>query len=261
MPHSMHFPILTRLGLSSGEALIYELLLETGRKRARDLITPSGLGRCNVYNFLVQLEAKGLITAIKGKQKLYEAAPPAKLQELIDNQIREVKQLEKDYTSILNSFSSLYNLSTGKPAVEIFEGYDGWDKVLEGTLESKTEICAYVDISVIVDDLAKRNVIYLKKRIAKKIPKKIIVNDTSETRKFFNDQNTPFTSVGFLKNFTSKLSTSFQMYDNTIIYFSDAENKKISMVIRDPLIFKTHQDHFNYLWSLADVVDYAAINS
>ncbi|KKT68938.1 MAG: hypothetical protein UW63_C0065G0004 [Candidatus Uhrbacteria bacterium GW2011_GWF2_44_350] len=238
--------------------LVYELLLETGRQKARDLVSPSGLGRGNVYNILLQLEAKGLIFSIKGKQTVYEAAPPAKLQDLVEAKIRSAKQLETDYSTALSSLSSIYNLSTGRPAVQVYEGLEGWEKVLEDTLESKTEICAYLDTTIITDDLAKINARYLKKRVRSEVQKNILIIDTPETRKFFSEQNTPFTKVGFIKNFPAVFSSSMQLYDNTVIYFSQTENKKISLVIKDPLIYKTHRDQFNWIWSQAEVVDYAA---
>lgn len=260
MSHEIHFPILTRLGLSGGEIQIYELLLENGRQKARDLVIPSGLGRGNVYNILLQLEAKGLVFSIKGKQTIYEAAPPDKLQTLVDNQIMTAKQLETDYAAALSTLSSMYNLSTGRPTVQVFEGLDGWEKVLEGTLESKTEICAYLDTSLITDDLAKLNARYLKKRIHRGVQKNILIVDTPGTRKFFAEQNTPFTKVGFIKNFPAVFGSSMQLCDNAVVYFSNTENKKISLVIKDPLIYKTHRDQFYWLWSQAEVVDYAALD-
>ena len=201
MSHQIHFPILEKLGLSTGEVVIYELLLESGRSKARDLVVPSGLGRGNVYNILLQLEAKGLVLTVQGNKTLYEAVEPSHLQGLVDSQLRSVKELQASFSNALDGLASMYNLSTGKPTVQVFEGLEGLEKSIEDSLQSKTEICSFIDVKSLTGELAAINVQYVKKRINKKIQKNILVADTSETREFFAKQNTPFTKVGFIKGY------------------------------------------------------------
>lgn len=257
MEHKIHFPILEKLGLSAGEVLIYELLLESGRLKARDLVVPSGLGRGNVYNILLQLESKGLVLSVQGKQTLYEAVEPSKLQSLIDFKMQEVEDLRKNFQQAVLSLSSMYNLSTGRPTVRVFEGLVGWEKSNEETLISKTDICTYIDVTALVGELAEANRKYVSKRIKKKINKKILIEDTPETRAFFIKQNTPFTQVGFLEGYPTAFATAIQIYDNNVSYLTLNDNKKISIIITNPAIYQTHLAQFEWLWQMADKVDYS----
>lgn len=55
---SVHYPILTSLGLTENEAVLYQLLLELGPKPANELLKPSGLQRGNLYNTLTRLKER-----------------------------------------------------------------------------------------------------------------------------------------------------------------------------------------------------------
>ena len=190
MAHDIHFPILKKLGLSDGEVLIYELLLEMGRIKARNLIIPSGLGRGNVYNILTQLQAKGLVIPIEGKKTLYEAVDPSSLQKLIDQRMNRMRQTEAEFKEALSQMTSTFNLSTGRPAIQIFEGIEGAKKAIADSLTSKTEILTYLDIHAVTGPLAKANRAHVKQRIQKQIPKRILVADSPAARDFFLKQNT-----------------------------------------------------------------------
>lgn len=251
MAHSAHFPILIQLGLNESEALIYELLLEMGRKPAQDLVEPSALGRGNVYNILTSLKKKGLVTEIEGKKTVFEAAPPSKLATLLDRERSKIDQLSASFTGILPLLTSEYNLSTGKPTIQVFEGLDGAERAIFDSLESKTEILTYLDAaSLSIEKFAEVNKRYLKKRIEKQINKRILVEDSPITRAFFEKQNTPFTQVAFVPNFAARFNTAMEIYDGAVSYLTMSPERQISMLIRDKNIYDMHRAQFDFLWNL-----------
>ena len=260
MQHELHFPILKELGLSDNEALLYELLLESGAIKARDLVTKTGIGRGNVYNILKQLQSRGLVSAIEGKQLKYEAVDPSQLRNLLELRIQESKRLESDFAESLPLLASTFNLSTGRPTMQLFEGIDGAKKALYETLRSKTEILAYFDLDALKDGPgAAINKGYVQQRIAKKIPKRIIVADTSAARDFFEKQNTPYTTVAFIKGYLERHATALELYDDTVTYLTLADGKRISLLIKDANIYQMHKNQFEFLWGKAtEVIDYAA---
>ncbi|MCR4279020.1 MAG: hypothetical protein NUV81_03945 [bacterium] len=258
--NTLHFPILKEIGLSENEALIYELLVELGPNKASDLVDPSGIGRGNVYNVLQQLQAKGLVIVREGKFQIYEATDPSALESLLERKREEMKQTESAFSLALRDLNSHFNLSTGKPAIQIFEGLDGAKKALHQSLESKKEILTYVDIHAINGLAADINKGYLKKRIEKKIQKRLLVADVPEAHAFFENQKTPFTKVAFVKDYPEQFATAMEMYDNTVTYLTLNKEKNISVIIRDPSIYAFHKQQFEFLWNRASqIIDYAAL--
>lgn len=256
---NMHFPILKDLGLAENEALIYEILLELGPKKASNLVKPSQIARGNVYNVLMQLQTKGLVLVKEGKHQVYEAVDPAKLRDLLELKLKEAKRLEAAFADTLPSLNSTFNLSTGKPAIQIFEGIDGAKTALYDSLTSKTEILTYFDVSALRGPMASINKTYVRKRIEKKIDKRIIVADTEEARTFFDQQKTSYTRVAYLKEYPERHATGMEIYDDTISYLTLTDEKRISLLIKDQHMYEMHKQQFDFLWSLAtEVIDYAA---
>lgn len=259
MAHDIHFLILKDLGLSESEALIYELLLESGTAKAIDLVKKTGIGRGNVYNLLTQLQGKGLVISIEGKQLKYQAVDPAKLRDLLEMRLQQVKRLETDFDGALPLLASAFNLSTGRPAIQIFEGLEGAKRALYESLQSKTEILTYFDLESLKGPMAEINKGYVRRRIAKGIPKRIIVADSAAARDFFEKQDTPLTKVAFLKGYLERHATAMEAYDGMVSYLTLTGEKRISVLIKDANIYEMSKQQFEYLWSKAEtVIDYDA---
>lgn len=257
--HDIHYPILEKIGLSQGEALLFELLLEKGRSKASDLVEPSGLGRGNAYNILNSLREKGLVQVIEGKQQYYEAVDPSQLRKLLEAKVRETERLSAEFDEELNNLQSAFQLGIGKPAIELFEGVAGIEKAIFESLRSKTEILTYLDLRAITGDLAEINKRYLKERINKQIAKRIIVADNEESRAFFKGQNTPFTTVAFVNGFPTSFETALEIYDGAISHLTLTKNKKIAIILRDPSLYDFHKQKFEYVWKQAsEIKTYAA---
>ncbi len=259
MPHTIHYPILEKIGLSHGEALIFELLLEKGRSKASDLVESSGLGRGNAYNILNSLREKGLVQVVEGKQQMYQCVDPGQLRNILDLKVQETQRLSAEFHEDLGKLQSAFQLSTGKPTIELFEGVEGIEQAIFDTLNSKTEILTYVDVHAITDEMAQINKRYLRARIKKQVQKRLIVADTQEARAFFKDQNTPFTTVAFVPNFPAFFETALEIYDGAISHLTLSKEKKIAVILRDPSLYDFHRKQFEYTWQQAsEIKTYAA---
>lgn len=248
--HQLHFPILKRLGLSESEALVYELLLEVGESEARDLVEKSGLGRGNIYNILALLQEKGLILLIEGKKTKYQAADPSVLHKLLAVEMRKASQLESQFTEALPELSSIYNLSTGKPAIQIYEGLAGARKALWDSLDAKTEVLTYVDIAMVLrGPFRDINLDYVKERAKRKVAKRVIVADSPAAHEYFSNIQTPNTAVALVKGLQERHGTVIEIYDNTVSYITLTEGKRISLVVRDSNIYEANKQQFEYIWS------------
>ncbi|MFA6018122.1 MAG: helix-turn-helix domain-containing protein [Patescibacteria group bacterium] len=247
--------ILSRLGLAENEAKIYEILLLKGETKARDLLSDSGLSRGNVYNMLTSLTARGLIQVIEGKQQTYKVTDPTKLSSLVEERKRGIERLDAEFKETLPRMLSTFSLTTGRPTVRVFEGLEGAEDAIMDSLDAKQGICTYLDLSSLRGDFADANARYLKKRIAKQIPKRIIVPDSQEAHDFFEKQNTPFTTVVFVKDFPTGFQTAMEMYNDTVSYLTMTPEKVIAVLIADRAIASLEQRKFDFLWKMFEPKD------
>ena len=246
----MYTEILTKLGLSDNEAKMYELLLIKGESKASDLVSDSGLGRGNVYNLLTALVSMNLASVTAGKQQIYRAAEPTKLATLLESKRIETDRLAAEFKEELPKLTSTFNLTTGRPAIQVFEGLAGFEEVLADSLSAKGGIITFLDPAAVVGQIAEINKRYLKKRIAKKILKRLILPDVPASHAFISGQATPFTEVVFLKDFPAGFKTASEIYNNTVSYLTLNQERTISVLIEDPNIAALQRAQFEYLWKL-----------
>ncbi len=241
--------ILSRLGLAENEAKIYEILLLKGETKARDLLEDSGLSRGNVYNMLTSLTARGFIQVIEGKQQTYRVTDPTKLSSLVDERKRGIERLDAEFKETLPRMLSTFSLTTGRPTVRVFEGIEGIEEALNDSLLAKGEIRTYVDNAAVVGDVLTMNDRYVKRRLAKKMTKKMIVSDTPELRKLFSSLVNEFTLVAFVPQFPTTFQSAMEIYDDTVSYMTLTPEKMIAVLLTDPAIASLEKQKFDFLWN------------
>lgn len=241
--------ILSRLGLAENEAKIYEILLLKGETKARDLLEDSGLSRGNVYNMLTSLTARGFIQVIEGKQQTYRVTDPTKLSSLVEERKRGIERLDAEFKETLPRMLSTFSLTTGRPAVRVFGGIDGIEEALNDSLLAKGEIRTYVDNAAVIGDVLTINDRYVKRRLAKKIMKKMIVSDTPELRKLFSNLVNEFTLVAFIPKFPATFQSAMEIYDDTVSYMTLTPEKMIAVLMTDSAIASLEKQKFDFLWN------------
>jgi sugar-specific transcriptional regulator TrmB len=247
----MYEALLERLGLSENEAKIYEMLLFRGESKASDMVPESGLGRANVYNLLTSLVAKGLVTMTAGKQQRYRAAEPTKLTELLEAKRQDALRLEAEFKQELPKLTSTFQLTTGRPAIQVFEGYEGVEEVLFDGLSTLDEILAFVDVTGLTGEFQEINARYVKKRLKLGKVKKIIVCDSPQTRQLFASQDenyNHFTQILFVPEFPIGFKNTMEIYGNKITYITMRDEHQISVMIDDQYIANMHRQIFDFFW-------------
>ncbi len=246
---------LTQIGLNKEQALVYESLLATGLSPVRILAQNSGLKRSFAYKILDQLIALGLAEKreISGKVTLYFPTHPSKLKELIKKKNEEIQSAETSLNNVINKMISDFNLLSGKPNVQFFEGLEGIKKVIDDSLSSETEICSYIDNEAVNKYIPDLNQEYIKKRDQFKIIKKMISVDSTYIRERVKSFNKEITEVRVVRKDFS-FATVMQIYDNKISYLTLGENKTIGVIIESPEIYKMHKTLFEYTWETAEKI-------
>lgn len=91
---------LTAIGLTPGEAQIYELMLTTGALPAREIVKKTNLKRATIYHILDLLIARGLVNKNEtGSKTIFMPLSPSGLEEVVaakETEARRSKQILTD---------------------------------------------------------------------------------------------------------------------------------------------------------------------
>lgn len=242
---------LQQAGLNKEQAEIYEILIKNGPLKAGKISQKTTLKRGLVYKILDQLLDFGLIEKKEeaGKPTVFIPAHPLKLKELSEKREQKAKDAQLALSGILPSIVSDFNLVSGQPGIQFFEGVEGVKKISDDSLTAKTEILSYVDNEAVNKYIGNINQEYRLKRDKLKIKKRMITIDSEYIQKRKNEFDRQTTDIHLIESNEYPFSTIMQIYDNKISYITLDPKKMISVLIEDEHIVKMHKTLFEYMWS------------
>lgn len=243
--------LLTDLGLTSKEALVWEALLSGGKTNVPTLVKRTKLQRGTIHFVLKGLIAKGFVEKKgNGKATWFMPNHPQQLYSLLEEKEKILSQSRQTITAVIPTMIGEYNLALNKPGIRFYEGEEGVRQITEDSLTSKTEIYSYIDNEAVNKYIPKINIDYVKRRQKLQIKKRMITVDSKYIRErgqFFNPKITDVRVISGKYPF----STVMQIYDNKVSYLTLDENKMIGIIIEDPHIYKMHKTLFEYTWETA----------
>lgn len=111
--------ILSKIGLSEKQAIVYTTLLELGDVSMTELAKATKLKRPTVYLIIDELDILGLITMNqKGKKKIYGSVHPRRFSEILEFR-------KNQYQELLPELLARYGKESTKPKVRMQEGIEG----------------------------------------------------------------------------------------------------------------------------------------
>jgi len=247
--------LLVKSGLSSDQAKVYEILLRSGTMPASQVALQAGLKRGLGYKVIEQLLEMNLVVKIDNKVALFQAQHPSKIKEILQKKADELKVIEASISGTIGPMISDYNLASGKPNVQFFEGEDGVKKVLEDSLYSQEEILSYADITSIQKYIPKINEWYVEKREKKGVKKRGILLDTAESRKILAEYHNTVTDSRLIKLETPPFESIMQIYDGKISHITLSDKHMIGIIIEDRSIYEMQKALFNFTWPKADKIN------
>lgn len=242
---------LIQTGLTKDQSSVYEVLIKHGTMPASRIPRLTPISRPLAYKVLQELIILGLVEKQeeKGAVARFSPAHPLKLKELIEKKRLDAEDAKIALDGVLGKLLSDFNLTSGKPGVQFFEGNEGIRAILDDILTSKTEVCAYIDIAAVETELADVNTHFGLMRKKLGIKKKNIAIDTPENRKLVHQGYMgEFTEERLIPWSTPAFGTTIQIYDNKISYRTSA-TKKIGIIITDPHIYLMHKQLFEFVWN------------
>ncbi|MCX6769655.1 MAG: hypothetical protein NT051_03165 [Candidatus Micrarchaeota archaeon] len=164
------------LGLTANEAKLYLLLLKSGKAKATDLATRSGMHRRVVYDTLVQLEKKGMAgKAEVGGILTFTPSPPSSLLSFLDEK-RDA--MEKALPSLSRVFEAEKAASAS-----VMHGRQALKTLLEDILAKRADYCVYYGQMQIYDYLPRFMSIFNRKAHRLGIHSRRLLLDTPLARK------------------------------------------------------------------------------
>ena len=127
---------LSNIGLTQGESEVYELLVEIGTCKAGTLIKRASLASSKVYDVLQRLSRKGLVSfSIKNGVKYYDATPPERLIDFIEEKKKNLNNAENEIKKIIPIIKGRRESLKDSSSVRMFEGDQGPKIVLKELVE------------------------------------------------------------------------------------------------------------------------------
>lgn len=231
---------LTQFGLNEKQAAVYLALLELGASSAIALAKKTGILRTTVYDVLIELEKKGLLSQTqKGAKRLFLAADPESLEKILDEKRNKLQEL-------LPALKSLVNTAGTKPVIRYFEGTEGIKEVYRDTLKYQGELVAYVTENIIAklgQDFADE---YKAKRVNAKITVRAIGPDTEEIKgyKKTDQKDRKVTRLVDQKEFP--FSIEMNLYGNKLAFMSFSES--LGLIVESNEIAKNMRFLFELAW-------------
>ncbi|PIR86762.1 MAG: hypothetical protein COU11_04635 [Candidatus Harrisonbacteria bacterium CG10_big_fil_rev_8_21_14_0_10_49_15] len=248
----MYENTLTKAGLAPDQARVYEILLKNGALSASDISKKSGLKRGLTYKVLDELVAIGLVKkSSKQKVLLFEPAHPLRLKELAEQKEQSAKVAQEALGGIINNLTSDFNLISGKPGVQYFEGAKAVRILADDTLKSGDEVLTYLDHEVMDKYLPAENARYINERVRRGIHKRILGPDTNYVRCLEDKLKNQLVTIRLIPLTQKRFSSIVQIYNQKVSFLSYNEKARIGVIVDDPFISQMHRTLFESLWETA----------
>jgi len=247
-----YFETLKKIGLNEKEINIYSVLLEQGEQKIADLLQKTKLKRGDLYYALDNLVAKSLIEKEDKEKKLhFRLNHPNRLQELVEEKEREVKNLGSEIQAILPVVISNYNLVSNQPGVKMVEGPQGVKLAMDDSLNSQTEILTILTPDEVDKYIDQANKNYIKRRYNAGIKKKILVADNHHNRKHYQGKTNELTEIRYIKGVLVTSGAVLQIYNNKVNYIIIKPSGAIGLIIDNASIANMQRSLFMLLWNSA----------
>lgn len=131
-------------GANSRESSIYMKCLQLGACSVQELSRTMKMNRVTVHSAVEQMLEKGLLfESRKGKRRLIVAEEPVSLLRLLSKKEQEITRARGNMEHILRLLVSLQATDQSVPTVKLYEGADGFKKMLEETLSARGELLVF----------------------------------------------------------------------------------------------------------------------
>ncbi len=246
----MNTDALRKIGLTDNEIKIYIDLLKSGSSTAYDIGKRTGIYRVHVYDKLEQLMDKGLVTQVyQAAKKYFQATPPVKIKQYLEEKKKEMELQEADINSILPELEAMANLPKENTFVEIFKGNEGLKYFLKDIVKTGKEV-----LITGIDDQRYQEALpaYMPQHFRDlKINniKERVITAKRKSIFLFDKHVAPTTNYRFLEEKQFNPTNTF-IYGSKVVIVTWG-SPVTAVMIKNNEIAKTYRNHFEHLWKIA----------
>lgn len=235
--------ILTKCGLTKNESKVYLALLTLGSATAVEVTRQSKVHRVNVYDVLERLIEKGLIsTVIQSNKKIYEAASPSQLTELL-------REKEVLLNQIMPELSEEYKSKKDKQQVHHFFGPEGVMRAYKMMLEQNETVYALGGSGLNRKYMKHRHEMWDRERIRRGMACKALYYEfvRKDKKKIWDD------STVKIKFIPDKFRTTgmVDICGDLVINLLPIEGSIMAIVIENKTLADTYRQFFDFMWENA----------
>ena len=241
--------LLEQFGLNETQSDVYFTILQMGSGSIQEIARKSRTKRTTTYSVLETLITKSLVSfSHRGAHREYFAEDPKKLPLILDEAERRIANQKKSLNDILPELSSFYNAHATKPRIRLYEGVNGLKQVFEETLELKRgeETLAYSTAKLVHLFLEDWIQGYVKKRVAKGITQRAIVEDSPEARYHWQNDKEELRETVIVPREAFPFSNEINIFRNKLFIISYKE--LLGVVIESEEIARTQKAIFELAW-------------
>ena len=232
--------VLKQLGLNERHAAIYLACLEIGSASIQQIALKSGFARSTCEAVLQHLLEKGFVSSFRKKNiRHFSPEDPKKLLMLEQS---KAKLLEE----ALPQFSARYFKGGLLPTVRLYQGEKGMISVLQEILAEARELKSFGSIDDVYGALGDYFPKFTKERIAKRIPLKVILNDTPFARERKEKGPQELREVKLVPESYKYSSVTF-VFESKVIMCSLKEGIT-TLVIESDELYQIQNGMFDLIW-------------
>ncbi len=238
--------ILTDLGMSQNQAMVYLACLKLGTASIWDIAFTSGVKRTTCYVVMKDLIGKGMASVSeRTKTALYSVISPNDL--FLNLKIKQNKLIES-----MHELHALTSKSHSKPHVRMFEGVGGVEQAYRLTLQlpPESELLIYGTPEVYLNY---KNMIsdYVKLRVSRGIKVRAIIPDTPLGREVIREDKKILRQTRLLAPEIFDQQTEMNILPDCVIYIAHSEDEPFATVVENSTLAKEEKNRFEILWNIA----------
>lgn len=238
-----YIELLRDFGLEDREAKVYLTCLRLGQATPNLISHESGIQRTYVYNILVDLFEKGLISEveIRGK-KTYSALSIEQFKAL---QAEKMRRLE----SLVPELKAFERAVGDRPKVRFYEGKEGIFIAQQETLTLPrgSEILAYATGQGLYQYDPDFALSYIRQRAKKGITARSLAADTPETRQFTDKNKEQLRTTRLVPADQFPFTNEINIWGNKVSIMS-MQGQLLAVVIESESIARTQRSIFELAW-------------
>lgn len=230
--------ILEEAGLTKNEAKIYHFLLLQSKAKITDIAKRTGVHRRSVYDVLMRLSDKGLVSyLIEGGTKVYFPNDPKKLPRILEEKKQKIEKAMPD-------LEALFKKRTEKKSTQFFAGKKSVRNILDRQLEQKDEILIIGGSTRASEILKEYFPRYNLIRKEKKIPMKIIYSG----KDYKKPPKLPLCKTKLMPKGKGG-DIAINIYGDNVALFLWNLEAPFVILIHQKEVADSFRDYFDYIWN------------